>query len=114
METTSVHETCISIALYLVDRRWGGPEEGGWWFDCGTLADTEALGMRDATPRVFTATQIAAGDHQPFVAHLEREVERTGLNLARFPCDDVRSHGWYRPVLRDAPAADWSDHEPWQ
>ncbi|MGE4404402.1 hypothetical protein [Pseudomonas sp.] len=25
------------LAIYEVDRAWGGPEEGGWWFDCGTL-----------------------------------------------------------------------------
>ena len=25
------------VALYEVDRRYGGPEEGGWWYDCGAL-----------------------------------------------------------------------------
>jgi hypothetical protein len=25
------------IAVYDVDRRYGGPEEGGWWYDAGTL-----------------------------------------------------------------------------
>ncbi len=24
-----------SVAVYLVDRAYGGPEEGGWWFDSG-------------------------------------------------------------------------------
>lgn len=23
------------VAVYLVDRAYGGPEEGGWWYDCG-------------------------------------------------------------------------------
>lgn len=25
------------LAIYEIDRAWGGSEEGGWWFDCGTL-----------------------------------------------------------------------------
>jgi hypothetical protein len=25
------------VALYRVDRAYGGPEEGGWWFDTGEL-----------------------------------------------------------------------------
>jgi hypothetical protein len=24
-----------AVNLYLVDRAFGGHEEGGWWFDCG-------------------------------------------------------------------------------
>lgn len=26
-----------SVAVYEVDRAWGGSEEGGWWYDCGDL-----------------------------------------------------------------------------
>jgi hypothetical protein len=25
------------VAIYLANRAYGGPEEGGWWFDCGEL-----------------------------------------------------------------------------
>jgi hypothetical protein len=25
------------LALYEIDRAYGGPEEGGWWFDTGEL-----------------------------------------------------------------------------
>lgn len=28
------------IGLYLVDRKYGGPEEGGWWYDAGELQTT--------------------------------------------------------------------------
>lgn len=27
---------CFYVTLYLVDRAYGGAEEGGWWFDYGT------------------------------------------------------------------------------
>ncbi len=26
-----------TVAVYLVDRAYGGPEEGGWWYDQGSL-----------------------------------------------------------------------------
>ena len=25
------------LAIYEIDRQYGGPEEGGWWFDSGEL-----------------------------------------------------------------------------
>lgn len=28
-----------SVAVYLIDRAYGGPEEGGWWFDTGEPSD---------------------------------------------------------------------------
>lgn len=27
----------FTVAFYEIDRAYGGPEEGGWWFDCGQL-----------------------------------------------------------------------------
>lgn len=29
--------TLWAVAIYLDDRAYGGAEEGGWWYDCGTL-----------------------------------------------------------------------------
>jgi len=26
------------VAVYMAELGYGGPEEGGWWYDCGTLA----------------------------------------------------------------------------
>ena len=25
-----------TVAIYEIDRAYGGPEEGGWWYDCGS------------------------------------------------------------------------------
>lgn len=27
----------VFVGFYRVDRAYGGPEEGGWWYNCGTL-----------------------------------------------------------------------------
>ena len=29
--------TRLIVALYEIDRAYGGPEEGGWWYDTGEL-----------------------------------------------------------------------------
>lgn len=26
-----------TVAYYEIDRAYGGPEEGGWWYDCGVF-----------------------------------------------------------------------------
>jgi hypothetical protein len=31
------------VAFYEIDRAYGGPEEGGWWFDCGDLVRVFAV-----------------------------------------------------------------------
>lgn len=29
--------SCWCAAIYLEDKAYGGPEEGGWWYNCGSL-----------------------------------------------------------------------------
>ena len=36
------------IALYEIDRAYGGAEEGGWWYDTGELARLLALAPTEA------------------------------------------------------------------
>lgn len=31
------------VAFYEIDRAYGGPEEGGWWYDCGQLVRVFAV-----------------------------------------------------------------------
>ena len=37
------------LAFYEIDREYGGPEEGGWWYDSGTFVRAIALHFDDAT-----------------------------------------------------------------
>ena len=32
------NRTVYVVAVYLCDRAYGGPEEGGWWYDTGEMA----------------------------------------------------------------------------
>lgn len=38
-ETVEVKPPFYTVAVYLCDRAYGGPEEGGWWYDCGQRVD---------------------------------------------------------------------------
>lgn len=29
----------FTVAIYLIDRAYGGSEEGGWWYECGKPSD---------------------------------------------------------------------------
>ena len=35
------------VNVYEIDRCYGGPEEGGWWFDAGYAKETRAVGTLD-------------------------------------------------------------------
>ena len=73
---------------YLTDRAYGGPEEGGWWYDTGAF-----VACRGTYPTVDEAT--AARDAMaPAIAE-----RRQG----RHPPDSVLCTGW--PVLRIEPHA---------
>jgi hypothetical protein len=40
MKITNGHgETVRFVAVYAIDRCYGGPEEGGWWYDTGDLVE---------------------------------------------------------------------------
>ena len=73
---------------YRTNRAFGGPEEGGWWYDTGTF-----VACRGTYPTVDAAT--AARDAMaPAIAE-----RRQGLH----PPDSVLCTGW--PVLRIEPHA---------
>lgn len=33
-------QSSFTLAFFEMDRAYGGPEEGGWWFDCGQRVRT--------------------------------------------------------------------------
>jgi hypothetical protein len=86
-----------SIAVYLIQRVYGGPEEGGWYYDAGELCvdlDLAAFG-----------TTFANG-HEDRAAHMATEVQ-THLDRdwntddhAR-PISSVLSAGRYEARVHD-------------
>ena len=78
---------CVSI--YLCDRAYGGPEEGGWWYGCGD----PVLDAAEHT-RIFTNLDAA----RAYRNRLEVEVV-DALNEGRRSIDSVLSEGQYAAVV---------------
>jgi len=77
---------CVSI--YMVDRAYGGSEEGGWWYDCGE----PALEYAEHT-RIFTTLEDAR-------AYREELHELCGeLNVGRRDIGSVLSDGQYAAIV---------------
>ena len=97
-ETTAI-ATIYAVGLYLVDRAFGGPEEGGWWYDCGELVSDATIyrdlirdmGEVDGMPHYFL-DEDAAYEH---CARLN-EVCLGSLNEGRREISSVLSDGQYQ------------------
>lgn len=65
----------VSIALYSLDRVYGGPEEGGWYYDAGT--------RWDETLRCFDSSDFEAAE-----AYM-RTLPNNSENRPRLYCETV-------------------------
>ena len=79
------------IALYLVDRAWGGSEEGGWWFDTGELVTDGAIyDDVGAWPQAVTSLDLARAHAQAMQMRADSTV-----NVGRRDIGSVLSTGRY-------------------
>jgi hypothetical protein len=69
------------VAVHLVDKAYGGPEEGGWWYQTGEHV---------RTLRVFGCNERAV----TYARRLDRLLDAT-LNKGRRPISSVLSEGRY-------------------
>jgi hypothetical protein len=85
--------TKFIVAVYLQDRAFGGPEEGGWRYDCGKLV---------RTMRVFSREDTATA----YCRRLNTKLTDS-LNRGRRSISSVLSTGRYRAEIHDdfAPAS---------
>ena len=87
------------VNVYLIDRAYGGPEEGGWYYEVGEFSDGEA-----------------------FPDEREEDIQRA-LNQAKARCDDynenrnsdigsVLSEGRYVVRVENHPGENFPDVKP--
>ena len=81
------HIYCISV--YMVDRAYGGPEEGGWWYDYGDPVLENGI----PTP-VFVHSLDEA-----FSIRDEMDKKLDDFNKGRPSIDSVLSQGRYEAVI---------------
>jgi hypothetical protein len=88
------------INIYTLDRHYGGPEEGGWWYDSGT--PVASLPLPDY--RQFTAQ-----DAQEAVDALRQlYTYRNRVGSVLYPEDGYD----YSVVLEEEPAKAWPEERP--
>jgi hypothetical protein len=73
--------TSYVVALYETDKAYGGPEEGGWWYDTGTLV---------RIIKVFKNEDKA----WEYVNRATPSIDKV-LNKDRYPVSSVLCTGWY-------------------
>jgi hypothetical protein len=60
--------TTYTVAFYEIDRAYGGPEEGGWWYDCGSLKRLAR------TFKSKAAAQAYASRANNLLTHIQRDL----------------------------------------
>lgn len=82
----------ISVAIYEVDRAYGGPEEGGWYFDTGVPSEEYAV-----YTKFFDASDQNAID--AYVEELGVLVDKVNREENRRSPSSVLSNGDYLAVV---------------
>jgi hypothetical protein len=85
----------FTVAVYLCDRAYGGPEEGGWWYDCGVPSEEHAN---------FTRGFTADAEGVKAAADYARELNQTHgkeWNEGRREINSILSDGQYFAEVRD-------------
>lgn len=84
--------SCWSVDVYLVQQCYGGPEEGGWWYDSGTRCrDIDVmvlLDQREAMPGTHYSAESATRHRCRM-----QDVLDEGLNKDRPPLHSALSRG---------------------
>jgi hypothetical protein len=85
-------ETMYFVATYLCDRAYGGPEEGGWWYDYGDLV-TDATLLTEHGLALPTCLANAPNAYK--LSNEQNALLKTTLNVDRRPKYSVLSEGVY-------------------
>lgn len=98
-----------TVAIYLVDRSYGGPEEGGWWFDHGERVD-HAL---DDVPSQFLLCVSETKDLANAEARRVQRLLDATVNVGRRDIDSVLSTGRYHAQVHNGhPPTRWPERRP--
>jgi hypothetical protein len=97
------------VGLYLVDRDYGGPEEGGWWYDYGVhvLANEYPEGF---APRAFAIKDRAAA--RAYCDEIQAAADP--MNEGRREIGSVLSTGRYEAKMLDGDTLPlrWPEQRP--
>ena len=84
------------INVYLIDKAYGGPEEGGWWYEYGKVIRSK---------QVVPIEVEAAKETELLWCDEENKHRRSDIG-------SVLSEGMYVVYVEDEPGADFPTHTP--
>lgn len=90
------------VNMYMYDRAYGGPEEGGWWYDCYTPSTDFKKYCR-----VFFTKKKAKN----YLADMKRLAQ--AYNKGRIPVDSVMSEGHLVSFIENHPAKERPENRPY-
>ena len=88
LELVTPRKGVWSVAIYHEEQAWGGPEEGGWWYDAGELLERPV--------RYFKTEDAAYAYARRLVRHLDRVNRKS-----RYEYSSVLSEGRYTAMVND-------------
>jgi hypothetical protein len=100
----------LSVAIYLVDRAFGGPEEGGWWYTHGTPVTenlSDEVGKDWALPRYFHNENEAVS----YSEQLQDRLDDT-VNKGRRSIGSVLSQGLYWAYVEEGHPRPFPEERP--
>jgi hypothetical protein len=98
-----------TVAIYLVDQAYGGPEEGGWYYQCGERQDQVLDGV---DPTVLLQVTF---DEDLAIRYAEMAQERLDatINAGRRDISSVLSEGRYNALVYNGyPPAHYPETRP--
>jgi len=93
--------TIFSVSIHMVDRAYGGPEEGGWWFDYG-----------EPDHAYFRKTKLfeTKDEAYSYAKTLDHMIEE--LNKGRPSISSMASEGQYRVIVQEGYPHSWPEQRP--
>jgi hypothetical protein len=85
----------IYVNVYLTDLAYGGPEEGGWWYNCGEPVESTIVGTEEQANELVA--RLRAGKYS---------------NVGRRPKHSVLSQGEYDICIEQHIARPFPDRKP--
>lgn len=82
----------ISIALYETHRVYGGPEEGGWWYDAGAASP---MTIRNFPPEHWGTDDNDAGHAQWYLKYLQRQADEWNEQNRKDRSTELRYHATF-------------------
>ena len=84
------------VNVYLIDKAYGGPEEGGWWYEFGEIINVYPVSNERTAKRLKSRLENG-----------------TYSNEERVSIDSVLSEGEYSVVIEHSPGISWPQRKPY-